>query len=159
MSFGGMNKFVLFAALTVTPIASAQTVKVHLDAPPRVVLEEDAYMRWVPICSAPCDRQLDVRGIYRIGGRDVKRQRIDITPKPGKSALDIHVEPGSRAVNIAGKVVLPLGAAATTIGLFIGFLSGANDWRIAGNGLVIGGSVMALVGLALVGASQTTITF
>jgi hypothetical protein len=153
----GMRKLALCVAMSVAPVASAQTVKVRLEAPSSVALEEDAYDRWVPICVAPCDRELDVRGVYRIGGNDVQRKRIDITPKPGDGALHVRVEPGSRAANIVGAILTPVGAGAVIAGLLLTI--GGGDWITAGAATTVAGGITGVVGAILIAVSQTTITF
>jgi hypothetical protein len=145
------------AILCIAPAAGAQTVKVHLDAPPQVAVEEDAYWSWIPVCRAPCDRELDARGIYRIGGHDVTHKRIDITPRPGTNALAIHVEPGSYAANLTGTVLTPVGAGAVVAGLVLSI--GGGDWATAGITTAIAGAVMGFIGAALLSASQTTVMF
>lgn len=155
--FVGMKTPVLCTVMSLATTASAQTVTVHLDAPKQVVLEEDGYHKWSVVCRSPCDRELDVRGIYRVGGSDVTHTRVDITPRTGQNALTMSVEPGSRAAHILGVVLTPVGGGVAISGLFCQFFNG--DAKTVGIGLNIGGAITGFVGLILLAASKTTITF
>jgi len=160
-SWPPITTLVACAVLSFTPLAQAQTVKVHLDANPRVVLEEDANVRWVPVCRAPCDRVLDVRGVYRVSGTNVQRQRVVLDVDDGKN-VTIHVEPGSRTVNDVGLVLLPIGIGALIGGTLVAFASWLQsdvDTARFGAALAGGGAVTALTGLMIYIASRTVLSF
>ena len=91
----------------------------------------------------------------------MKRQRIDITPLPGKNALDIHVEPASRAANIFGLVLTPLGGGVVYASFFMALVNFGRDhgWDVASESLAASGAAMTLVGLMMMGMCQTTVTF
>lgn len=161
MFFGAMKKLVVSAVLLIAPFAQAQTVKVHVEANPSVVLEEDGYVRWVPVCRAPCDRDLDVRGMYRVSGRNVQPQRFVLDADNGKN-VTLHVEPGSRTVNVVGVVLTSVGIGALIAGVFVafsGWINGDVTTAKVGGALSTGGATTAFAGLMVYIASRTALSF
>jgi hypothetical protein len=153
-----MKKVILCMALTCAATADAQTVRVHVDAPPHVVIEEEGASAWTRLCSAPCDRELDVRGMYRSAGPDVQRQRFVLD-----KAATVHIEPGSRTVNILGIVLAPIGGGTLLAGLLASALAtlqaDGTSTAFVGAVLIGVGAATALSGIIMYALSKTSISF
>lgn len=140
------------------------SVFVHVTADEGIVLESlsPGGGRWDLVCMAPCDVELPLSNLYRIGGPNIRTSSpFGVSASPGQRVL-ITVAPASRAGFTGGVALLSAGGAATGIGLAV-LLLGAigtctaskddpNDCghRTSSEGLEIAGAVIALAGIGMI---------
>jgi hypothetical protein len=71
---------------------------------------------WLPACPLPCNRELDARLRYRIGGPGVKKSDLfQLNPEN----TELHAHAGSKASRVWGIVLTPIGG----FGIFTGTLA------------------------------------
>jgi hypothetical protein len=107
---------------------------------------------WARLCFAPCQRQVDPRPAYRIGGPSVLPSEPFYLPQKSQVALDAEVETkGGRA----GWAVLTIGggglALVGTMVLLTGALIEAAEDDLANDDDADGGTVMLVGGVMLGG--------
>jgi hypothetical protein len=142
------------------------SVFVHVTADEGIVLESLApgTGAWDLVCMAPCDVELPLSNLYRIGGPNIRTSSpFRVSARPGQQVL-ITVAPASRAAFTGGVALLSAGGAATGIGLVvlllgaIGTCTASKDdpnelgcgHRTPSEGLEIAGAVIALAGVGMI---------
>ncbi len=108
------------------------------------------------VCSAPCDRVVDVSRSpeFYVAGPKVTRSRTFSLPRDG--AGHVSVKPGSRPQYVAGWVVAITGAAAALAGATLMAVSNRDPQRLRVGGATLGGGALVLtIGAVLVGTGRT----
>lgn len=113
------------AAPTATPLSPGRLVGpiVELRADdPRIALQAKTDSdNWRDVCLTPCQSAVDPSRVYRVGGRHfVPSDPFDLPRNAGHVTIDAHL--GSRAPNLVGKILTPVGAGLTISGALIYWL-------------------------------------
>jgi hypothetical protein len=128
-----------------------------------------AYESYAPVCSVPCDTEVDPQGTYRIGGDGVTPTKAFELPALRGPDLRLHIKAGSRPVRVLGLTGVYLGVASIVTGATL-YLTGdlVNSHSVDGShsslptvGLVtlaVGAAVTVagIVGVVESGTSVTT---
>lgn len=103
------------------PAATADGVYVHIDSNGAVDLEvySDGY-GYIPVCTAPCDERAPAKGLYRIGGADV---RPSAAFELRGDRVSLRVSPASSSAHEAGKFLTVIGAVPVAVAGSIGLVA------------------------------------
>lgn len=119
---------------------------------------------WKTICQGACTQPMDVRHGYRVSGQGVVNSLWFQFPK-SDDALTLKAQTGSSTTRTVGYVLSVAGPLIGVAGVLVmapvdfGGNNERSAWdtrTYAGGGMLLGGAVMLLTGLALIGASGTT---
>lgn len=132
-----------------------------------------AFEQYSPVCTAPCEANVDPNGTYKIGGGITETGTFSLPARSG--ALALHVNAGSRGMRIGGAWATLLGGSAVLAGglmLALGFLLTTDTYDNQGNitgtthstglitagaGVGIGGIALLALGIPLMVASSTRV--
>jgi hypothetical protein len=129
-----------------------------LPVPSYVVTEQ-----WEPVCYAPCTVKLDANSMYSIGGGSAATSSTFGLPR-GKDPLVLHVRAGSANTYTFGVVTTFFGIASILVGGAVALstvtdteVSGTQNFRYSGLGLLGAGVVSTVVGVILWVANRTKV--
>jgi len=135
---------------------------------PNVRIERLAGHLRVPVCYAPCRQVLPINEVYAIGGNGV-RSTSNFTLPNDRPQVTLDVQAGSSAALAGGAILMAGGVAAVYVGYFVfvfGSLSAIDEpsnsttphhTNAAGLALVVGGAVVAGIGLVMALGARTTV--
>lgn len=129
-------------------------------------------LKWIDVCTTPCDRAVDPRALYRIGGGSVSKSDPFQLPR-AEGTVTISAQTGSLTKKWVGFGMGIAGAAATAYGgLFYLFGSAfrnadsdGNDvfgsfgrsYQILGGVFVLAGAALMLIGFPMMAAQRTAV--
>jgi hypothetical protein len=138
---------------------------VHIDTDQSVVLERREGREWIYQCSAPCDTDEPLSGIYRISGQGVRpTSGFRLNAQPGGHVV-LQVSTAAQSNFTTGIALTGVGGGALLVGGMIlyfvaifdwadsqsGYAHPSDDgsWNTAGLVLVAGGAAALVVGVVL----------
>jgi len=139
-------------------------VRLHADNP-RARLQHLS-LRWMDVCTAPCEQPVDPRGLYRVGGGTIKASPSFQLPR-SSGAVDVHASVGSVIKYWVGVAIAANGLAALAFG---GLLVASTDdststlnatnrdsQHATGVAYLVLGAICMVVGLPLWLGNNTTV--
>lgn len=144
------------------PPPAGGTVLLHIESPRKVNLmyrpPGGAYDLG---CESPCDKMMPLQGDYKLFANGVQpSDEFTLKGNPGDRVV-LQVNPGSRGTMIAGWVIFGIGGSVALVGLLVMAVGalvnstariGSTSASTSGDSIVATGGIMALVGLAGIGA-------
>jgi Caspase domain len=93
---------------------------VHVEGDERVVLERsEGNGAWTKACSAPCDQELPLSSMYRVGGSGVRLSApFQLAAQPGQRIV-VHVNAASKLRYVSGYVLGAAGINTMLVGALI----------------------------------------
>lgn len=127
---------------------------------PRGIYSDDE-PHWKAVCTAPCERALQLGGQYRIAGEGVTPSGPFAIHGP---STDLHVDAGSHAMRRGGVYMAVIGFLGAAVG---GIFLAVQAVRPSGDGLgpggyaaiggLVGGGVIGLTGVGLIAGGGTSV--
>lgn len=136
------------------------SVVVHMDVDEGLTLERQEGRGWAVVCSAPCDREIPLDGIYRVNGSGVRPSApMSFTAKAGEHIV-ITADTASTGGFVGGIVMTSLGVPIFIIGSLVLLVVAAIDSANSGTdtsagkawgwGMFTVGAVSTVVGIILI---------
>lgn len=139
-------------------------VRLHADNP-RARLQHLS-LRWMDVCTAPCEQPVDPGGLYRVGGGTIKASPSFQLPR-SSGAVDVHASVGSVIKYWVGVAIAANGLAALALGgLFVASADDSTNTLNATNRdsqhatgvtYLVLGAICMVVGLPLWLGNNTTV--
>lgn len=110
---------ILPAPAAPSPGAPAGLVHVHIDTDDPDATLEMSQNGWMPVCDAPCDKNLPIGASYRIAGSGIRESKpFTLGGSPGDKII-LRVDTASRGGRIGGIVLLAVGGPVALVGAVV----------------------------------------
>jgi hypothetical protein len=115
------------AATAVPPHSLGPTAAVHVESDTPVVVERRDGRAWVYACTAPCDTDLPISGIYRISGTEVRNSSAFHLNARGGDHVVLDVTTASKGSFTGGIVLTGIGGGAMLVGAMVLYIVAVFD--------------------------------